>query len=838
MARPERKADGRHVPTTAVSIDSNALSVLKSRLSRGDLVLFTGAGFTRSARARDGQPIPGSSELKSMLWPIAFPGEPQDAASTLADVFGCAVDQSPQRVRDVFESSLRVADDGVPESYRVWFAMPWARIYTLNVDDLDEVVQRVFTLPHRIRSVSASEALPATQDELWSVHLNGRISDLPNVTFSPLQYGRRLPGRDPWYATLVADLVSRSFVFVGTTLDEPPLWEHLELRGERGRGRELRPRSFLVTSELSVARRRMLHGLNIDHIPMNQDEFASVLSELKSEAEAGHRVRTARRRQGPSARFIEDVAHLRQQRMEVNLGQYLLGRQPEWVDVTEGFAIERSFESGLLRDPELLEPQVVLITGTAGTGKSTALRRLALNLEANGRSVGWLDPSVTEVGLPRIREGLANSSFEFVAIDDIDMFGEQAGPLLRFLAESENTPRVLVTARSTRAERYEIWPRIEGLNVIQVVAPPLTDDDIDGLIGSLRRAGLLGQLAGMGIGQQREVFHRLAGRQLLVAMLEATSGQRFEEKIDDECSQLPPDQALVYAIVAVATRYRLWLTTDEILTAVGEATPEQLRVIDSLRRQHLLVAAGDGGVAVRHRIVADRAVSWFKRQGQLAEPVQGLVFAMAVQYGRSRNPSSRAFRVLIRLLNHRFMIQEIGDRGDARAIYESVAPLLADDFHFWLQRGSLETETGDLALAENYLNQAKALAPDDYRVRTEWAYMSLKRSAEWARTGESGWRERAEEAMADLRDVIETRGGLDSYPYHVLGSQGLHYLRRAPLAPSERTQQLDVLRKAVARGCAVHPAVDELKQLRDDLEREYLMTATDQVSAERDTGSG
>ncbi len=809
------------------TLPPDALGVLRSRLSRGQIALFTGAGFTRAATAVDGQPVPGSRDLRDALWPIAFPGEPVDDASTLAEVFGCAIEQSQKRVAALMEKCLRVSPENLPGSYRTWFAMPWSRMYTLNVDDLDDVAQRTFTLPRRIRPVSASQSVPVNTSDLWSIHLNGRIDDLPNVTFAPPQYGKRSPGRDPWYATLVADMLSMSFVFVGTSLDEPPLWEHLELRGERGRGRELRPRSFLVTPNLSVARRRMLHGLNIDYVPMDQEEFAAVLQDLSSEADAGHKAQAAIRRDTPTARIVDDLTRMRQQRLDVNRAQYLLGREPTWTDITDGFAIERTFEADLLRESTLLEPRLVLITGTAATGKSTSLRRLALAVEASGRTVGWVDPTVTEVGIPRIRDAIAGSGFDFVAIDDVDLFAEQAGPLMKAICETPDAPRLLVTARSTRAERFKVLRHISGIDHSHIVAPPLTDDDIDGLIDSLSRAGLLGQLAGKSYAQQRSVFSRLAGRQLLVAMLEATSGQRFEERIDDECSQLLADQALVYAIAAVATRYRLWLNVDEILAAVGEANAEQLRVINALVRQHLLVPAGDGGLGVRHRIIADRAVSWFRRQGQLREAVGGVVFAMAIQYSRTRNPSSRAFRLLIRLLNHRFMIEEIGDRNDARAIYESVATLLQDDFHFWLQRGSLETETGDLPLAENYLDQAKALAPDDYRIQTEWAYMSLKRAAEWAQNGEPGWRERAAQAMSELRGVIEARGALDSYPYHVIGSQGLHFLRRAPVTKSDKIRQLDALRKIVARGCRLHPAVDELKQLRDDLEREYLLMGTD-----------
>ena len=320
------------------------------------------------------------------------------------------------------------------------------------------------------------------------------------------------------------------------------------------------------------------------------------------------------------------------------------------------------------------------------------------------------------------------------------------------------------------------------------------------------------------------MFNRLAGRQLLVAMIEATSGRKFNDKIDDECSQLPEEQRLVYAICALATRSRIGLTLDEILAAVGETSADELEIINSLKRQHLLISSRDNQLSLRHRVIAEQVISWLRKMRQLGQPVEGLLFAMAVQYLREKSTSSRAFRLMVRLINHQFMIEHIGDPSTVREIYESLGSVLGDDYHYWLQRGSFELERGDLDLAENYLNQARGLAGDDHRVRTAWSYMSLRRAAELAQGAESGWRERAEEAMAELIDVIDTRPS-ESHAFHILGSQGLHYARRALLTFDEQLRLLNRLRGIVRRGVALHADSDELKQLSADLEKEYLLLA-------------
>ena len=431
----------------------------------------------------------------------------------------------------------------------------------------------------------------------------------------------------------------------------------------------------------------MLRSYNVEHVAMNANQFAlDVLPHLQQAVAEGHtRISGARRSHGRRI-AIPYVSELRQESPEIDLNRFLLGREPTFLDISDGFAIQRSFENKILDDTENLHAHITLIMGTAGTGKSTALRRLALKLDAEGQKVGWLDPRTVEAGIPALRDAILACKCDYVVVDDVDVFGAQTGPLLRELADQPNAPRIIAAARSTRSERIDLPGYLEQVDAKIVVAPPLTDDDIDGLIEALRSAELLGRLAGMNLNDQRSAFKRLAGRQLLVAMIEATSGRKFQDKIDDECSQLPPEQLFLYAVCALATRSRIGLELDEILSAIGESGSSQMERIDALQRQFLIVKDRDGRLAVRHRVVADQVMAWLRKEGQLAQPVEGLLFSMAVRYLRERNKASRAFRLMVRLLNHEFMMDEVRDVAETRSVYASIASILRDDAHYWLQR--------------------------------------------------------------------------------------------------------------------------------------------------------
>jgi hypothetical protein len=816
-------------------MDTQLKQRLASQMSRGEIILFTGAGFSLSAFNRGGNSLPSANRLREILWAIAFPNDPIDDVSSLADVFEVAMSRAGTRIGQILKEEFAVDSSTLPDVYSTWFSIPWARIYTLNIDDLDDAVQRAFELPRQIQSISAlTDGLPTdTSGDLLSIHLNGRANDYPQVTFSQRQYGERTARPDPWYQHLVTDLSGHPILFVGTVLDEAPLWQNIELRrGRDRRTREMRPGSYLVTPSLSTARRAMLEGFNVQLIEMTQEEFATeVLETIGAEKQRGFEAITSRRAAQSGVGALQKISELRNQ-PNTATGEFLLGREPMWADLMDGTAVKREFETELKTQIEDSRARVILLTGTAGSGKSTTMMRLALEYHAEGKNVLWLNTD-RDLRLTTLRNQIREANASVIGIDNADNFGTQTGPFLANLAEGNPDLLVIASMRSTRFDRLEVQNRLEGLPNLLYTIPYLEDSDIGLLLDALTRAGRLGQLRGKTRFQQEEAFRNQAGRQLLVAMIQATSGERFEEKIDRECRELGNELGLIYAIVAIATNLRTYITKEEILLASGSSSNNTLNQIQSLLNQRLLVDYGTNQIRLRHRVVADRALEYYRIEGQLREPVKGLLWTMATKVYSEDSTFSREAKLLRSLISHERMINLTSDRETPRQAYAAVEGLLDWNYHYYLQRGSYEVETGDLNLAKNFLEQARSLAPGDHMVQTEWAYMSLKRAAQNATAIDA--KERAEEAMQELEDAIGNRGRADYYPYHILGSQGLSWVRNAILSTDEKTRTLARLLNTVQQGVAYHPRRNELKQLADDIQREYLMMA---VPSSAKTGEG
>jgi hypothetical protein len=798
-------------------IDSNSRFFLERSLRNGSAILFTGAGFSSLAVNSVRQLLPSGTELRDALWQVAFPSDPLDRTSNLGEVFDAALRLSRRATESLLRDRLTVDVASLPELYRSYFSAPWWRIYTVNIDDLIPAAQRHFSLANEIRVVSALTQAVPPPDILSAIYLNGILGDFPKITFSPLQYGDRAARPDDAYSTLLRDMRSHCVVFVGTQLDEPPLWQHIALRGDPPAGRELRPKSFLVVPSIGRARAALLDRLNIHHIPLNVKEFAE---QFVGPATSEQPVR-------PSYTLsdslpFERMAHALSEPV-VDGADFLLGREPTWADVTHGFAVVRAFEDDLLKAANDPSVRVIALYATSGAGKSTTLRRLALTLHSAGKRVGWLR-SDTSQSLHQIKAAALARGFEYVVIDRAERFGERGVDFVRGLAEAEQCPQVVVSYGATAFDELSVQKSLEGINLRSEMVPLLCDQDIALLIDALTRGHRLGRLAGRTPEQQMNAFKQRAGRQLLVAMIEATSGQKFEEKIINECRTLSPDLVPAYAIVALATSLRYGLRTDDLLAALSEVTNSGLELIDRLQRHHLILRTPGSAIVARHPVIAREAVTYYRRSGQLMLAIDRLAFVMASKIYAQMARSAPERRLLNSLVSHQYLGETIESVSQVRDIYNDLESLLYNDAHFWLQRGSYELERGEIDRAENFLAQARNLSGDDYMIETEWAYLLMKRAC--LAPADSRAREWMSTALTSLFDIITQRGSRSVKTYVVLAQQVICWASVASLSTDEKKALFLGVRSVMAEGDRYHNLNRQFVAARTDIERAYLGLAT------------
>ena len=822
-----------------MGLSANSIARLRSQMARAEVVFFTGAGFSVGAENRRGQKLPTTAQLKRELWGLCYPDQENDPTSTLGELFDVAKKRRRADLINFLGSRFSVHADSLSDYYRSYWSMPWLRVYTLNIDDLALAAARKFQLDRTPIPISATSGdrsyVPRGrhgEPSLEVVHLNGALPDPPeSLTFSETQYAERIANKEPWYARCVADLVSRPVIFIGTDLREVPLWQHMELRKLRVKPRnDRRAGSILVTPTLSPSRQELLQELRVEWFSGTAESFAGeVLGQLGDARKKGFEfLGDYSRSLGRTT--LQLTSDLAADNPSLETG-YLAGEEPHWADVLTGRAVERAFDLALyeaaMETFKRKRPATaLLVSGTAGTGKSTALMRLALTLSDEGIPAFWVDRD-TRVSPHAIRERvLREKSRVALVIDDADVLGRQAAGLLHELVLAHDKLLCIMSARSTKVGAIADSIAQENLIALEEkVVPGLTDEDIGKLIFVLDKFHRLGILKGKNAVERRRAFTYQAGRQLLVAMINATSGEKFEEKAQSELIDLTGIDRYTYAIVCVASSLGHYLTKDEVLLAAGNAVNEAAEALDTLAARHVLVSRPPTyEYRARHRVIAELVQGRLQALGELKDVVVGLAFAASSKVNPAMPKHERPWRLLNRLMGHEFLGRVLGVM-DAREVYGEIESLVAFDYHYWLQRGSLEVQLGELVWATQYLDQARSLASHDYLVQTAYGDLQMRKASE------SPDRHRAlaylEEGMAILENVITVHGRTTPYPFHVLGSQGLHWSRvEATMTGVAKREFLGMILERVKTGCGLHPRSEQLKRLVPVIEREILYTVT------------
>jgi len=365
----------------------------------------------------------------------------------------------------------------------------------------------------------------------------------------------------------------------------------------------------------------------------------------------------------------------------------------------------------------------------------------------------------------------------------------------------------------------------ETIEVEEVDVPRLMRSEVLGIIAVLEEEGLLGRLKGMSQRERIDEFEsrEKAGKQLLVAMREATSGKGFDEIIEDEFYSLPSRETKVlYLTVALATDAGYRISKQEVVRASKASPAETLDALErNLRGIVLKTGTHENLLLLRHRTIAEHVLNEAVARTLLAESYERLLPVLAEEAG-GRGYRSRSFRMYRDLVNHKTVFRRFEeDIEEARSIYESVASQFRTEAAFWHQYGLLELEFGNLELAENYLLQAQSLFPKSNYIANSIGHLYLKQSnAVRSETVAYELRRRGSEILEDQMRVDDS-----PYPYHIYCAQRLRFSKKWLTKRDDRKGELEHLRKVAEEGRRGYPRSRRLKSIKEKVDREYLRLA-------------
>ncbi len=820
-----------------IDTNSQEFQLLLRQFEKGNVVLFAGAGFSLGAANRSGDDPPTGKDLAKLLaercgWTYRD--------EELPIVYAQARTHLGSETLWGFLDELY--KDCTPSAWQhAVTELLWYRIFTTNIDD---VIENSYMKGGAQRLDLITCPAPfQEQDQFYErvqcVHLHGCVLDRSKLlTFTLEELADQTAKPSPWYQTMIANMLGKSFVFVGTRLSEPPFNHYLRLRSERERGvPEHRAKAFLISPGLTSIYRRQFEDQNFVVIDANAENFFNVLVPAVA-ARVATRLDLLKNRYPHQIAAINEGAFdaqsvvLRQFELVAGEAQatdprthsyFYDGAEPSWNDIRTGIDAEREVTNEFLQEltNDVEGVKVFAIVGQAGSGKSTTSKRVGFELFRDGRAV-YFATTRQKLEVPPILDLINSlgSRHVFLFFDDARSHVTSVARIVKALPGAANVTFVL-TDRT-----HILLPKLQRarLRTVTLEMPPLVRPDCERIISKLEQFGLLGALQGLTRQERLREFLGRSRKQLLVAMKEATSGRGFNVIIEDEYRTLASDNArLAYAITCLAYVHFAPVRRRHLIACLDGNDIEKANTLESdLNGVVISWGSSDHLLSPRHRVIADHVITGPVTVAVREEAVKRYLAQISSDINpttvRLRTAEFIAYRGII---NFDSMQDLFGSDYDViDGIYNELKNYYGEDYLFWLQYGRAQVYFDNFSVAENYLNQSLGIR-QNFQAEHYMGVLFLKRAL---------YRDHPSEAAADakkgeeiLREQIRDRGDSDPYPDSALVTHKFRYLRK--YGTTKLQEEMEELKQLAESGVRNHPLHAPLKDAYKEVLRAYLSLA-------------
>lgn len=795
--------------------------ILVSQVREQKVVIFLGAGASLGAKSAGGKKAPSTQQLGVLLADKFLGGKYKD--HPLHQIAEYSISESDLGtvqtfIKDLLEpleptdAHLRVRDFG------------WHGIATTNYDRLIEKAyeqnKNSIQVPRPlVENTDKVEDNSREVENVLLLKLHGCVTRIANPA-CPLiltidQYAQHRRGRDRLFEILQGWGYEHPLVFIGSSLQDTDIRTIvLELTHNIG---DFRPRYYIVAPDVDEIKSRFWETKKIATIKGNFEEFMISLDAMVPKAlrvlgalrvatvhplEERFKVRGATLSRAAIQFLDTDVDYVKALTKTENIDPltFYKGFHSGFSAIEQQLDVRRQIGDSILADYFLRDvqeeangPEVVLLKAHAGAGKSVMLRRIAWEASHEYdriclflREHGVITAGALQELISSCRERL------FLFVDDAADHVRELLALLRGIGREGKFLTVIL------GERINEW-NIQA----QPVLPYLTEEyelkylnfrEIDSLLSLLEKNKSLGTLARLDLAQRQTQLAEQAGRQLLVALHEATLGRRFEDILVDEFRNVQPYEAQrMYLTICILNRLNVPVRAGLIARVHGiPFTHFKERLFGPL--EHVVFAVKDPVI---------RDYTYRARHPHIAEVVFTRILSNAEErfdaYIRTLKALSLAYsadeKAFWQMTRGRKLKELFPDRSMVSQIFAAAKEIVGEDPHLLHQMALYEInrEDGNHAEAARLLKRAGDLAPWDLTIKHSVAELKLK-GAETVKSELE--KNKLLKDAANIAASLISSEKTDSYPFHTLAKARLRILQEA-LSESVPDVEIEKLTKEV-----------------------------------------
>lgn len=527
--------------------------------------------------------------------------------------------------------------------------------------------------------------------------------------FSPQEYGRAAANPPLWYGELARDYFKYMFVFIGTDLNEPLFYHQIERF--RAATNSLEHKGLVITPSATEIEKISLQELNLEHIAATLKDFVQWLERsfptspspldiaVISQPELGIMLAQVKKEDRVRyASIFDHVVLVDRTSLDSDKNTFISGKirdfyrgfKPTWRDILDGVPAEIAATHECLNavDNDLkLRRNLLVITGPAGSGKSTLIKQVALRIsEKKQTPVYYIEEPVDNLDEILFALEKANRDRYCVFIERLDPIADD---LQKTLKTGSIQKGLVVGAESLNIWGNRVAPKLGEFAGRVITLSQISSADAPAILVQIEKFGPWTRLEKLTPEQRIAELVDRARRQLLIGLLETTLGEGFEQLIEKDYERLEDrEQRLCLIIIGLATHHRALLHNSYLIRALQYvgidkspiALAQHMRGIIHYTNERFLVRHP---VYVRHlfeRVIDSR---------DAAEGVRALLSAYTVYEAPIRRFIKGNEALIFRgCINHRFLKTILHDSRELIiGTYEMFEKSFEKDGLFWLQYG-------------------------------------------------------------------------------------------------------------------------------------------------------
>lgn len=559
---------------------------LRHALELGEGVLFLGAGIGKHLRRPDSTAgLPDAAGLASAIATHFSVSTSSDDLSKVAELI-----QIRGRGDDLEDFIRKQFADVVPDDTIRWLcSRRWRAVFTTNYDrGFERGYDLVSNIPQKPIPISRTAELVHfdLRFEVPVYHIHGAaFGERQRLVISQTDYANFREQRRMLFELLKRELATSTFLYIGYS-NRDPNWALLvnEIAQEFLPARL--PPSYRVAPNTDPDDVEILKARGVETIDGDLEQFVGAAAAQLEPFHAdqgrlkaiqatvpGPLLAAFEKNPAPVVRLLRSWQYVNEAPFSAvpNKHSFFRGDKPNWGLVAAGIPFIRDVESDLYDD--VLDyvtsgadrPTCLAVVGPAGYGITTTLMQLAVHLvKERVGPVYFFKPGM------EIVEGDIDFAMEVaekqVACFVIDDAADVTYKVQNAFARLRDTKRPGVFVCGARMNEWR--QRSFRLPVKEHIVAPLSEGEIDRLLDCLRDSRELNQLDPLDREMQRAVIREKHGKELLVAMREATEGKQFDAILEDEFFGINDEKCREVYLVACCFHQHGSLVRDALLCDV------------------------------------------------------------------------------------------------------------------------------------------------------------------------------------------------------------------------------------------------------------------------------